>query len=126
MNNASLVFILKTVTARAVLLESNLGKPRAARVVCYAVRGCWPIEAVFRNWVDGVAMEHTRDPDTLRSVRILLAIFMAEMKALKTRDYGKLKSFFCSWVSRCIQILETNICIGGDLVFFSPNNHHSA
>lgn len=126
MKHALLVVILESVTARCIQLEASLGKARAARLVGYAMRGFWPIEAVFRNWVDGVAMEHTRDPDTLRAVRILLALFIVEVKAIKTLDHGKFIAFSRLWVARCFQILEADICVDGDLVFFSPDKYRSA
>ena len=75
--------------------------------------------AVLRNWVDGVTAEHTRDPDTLAAVRILLALFLAEASRLGNKEYSTLQRFRREWLSRCILRLETKMSV--DLVFLSDH-----
>jgi hypothetical protein len=74
---------------------------------------------VLRSWVDGVAMEHTRDPNTLAAVRILLALFLAEAARQGSKEYGALQRFRREWLSRCLLRLETRMSV--DLVFLSDH-----
>ena len=113
-----LALILETIGARFDALEFRLGPVRASRLLGHALRGCEPVEAVLRNWVDGVAMEHTRDPDTLAAVRILLALFLAEAARLGNKDYSALQRFRRKWLSRCILRLGVRR-LSVDLVFLS-------
>ena len=117
-----LASILETIGTRFDCLQSRLGPVRTSRLLGYALRGCEPVGIVLRNWVDGVAMEHTRDPDTLAAVRILLALFLAEAARLGDKEYGELRKFRREWLSRCIWRLGAGR-LRVDLVFLS--NHQS-
>jgi hypothetical protein len=78
--------------------------------------GCRPIEGVLWSWAVGVAMESTDDPDTLVAVHILLALFVAEARALQTDVYGVIQVFWRRWADRCIRRLMKGMVMG-DLVF---------
>ena len=128
MDFARLVIIVECISARCDEIENRLGHARCERLVAYAARGCRPIEAVLRNWVDGVAWEQTRNEDTLLVVRILLSIFIQECRTFHTLDWDTLRCFRHAWVRRCVQRLEVGMdwpsgmlsrrgSLGGDLVF---------
>ena len=116
MNCVCLLRIIKTIQLRCDIMESRLGQSRTARLLGYAIQGCRLIETVFVSWINGVAAEHTHDQDTLIAVRILLAIFLTEARALDTMDYVALQAFRRVWVTRCIKRLERSLVVG-DLVF---------
>jgi hypothetical protein len=117
MDFACIVLIVESISARCDEMEDTLGHARCSRLLSHAARGCRPIEAVLRNWVDGVAWEQTRDEDTLRAVRILLEIFIEESLSLHTLNWDTLRRFRHAWVRRCVQRLEVGTSIEGDLVF---------
>jgi hypothetical protein len=126
MDFACIVLIVESISARCDEMENNLGHPRCLRLLSHAARGCRPIEAVLLNWVDGVAREQTRNPETLQAVKILLAIFIEECRALQTLNWSTLRRFRYVWVRRCVQRLEMDWpygmlsrrgSLGGDLVF---------
>ncbi len=122
MDLACIVLIVESISARFDEMENTLGHARCSRLLSHAARGCRPIEAVLRNWVDGVAREQTRNPDTLQAVNILLAIFIEECRALRTLNWSTLRRFRHVWVRRCVQrlgpqTLSRRGSLGGDLVF---------
>jgi hypothetical protein len=116
MDCACLLLIIETIQSRCDIMEYRLGQSRTARLLVYAIQGCKLIETVFMSWINGVAEEHTHDQDTLAALRILLAIFVTEARALDTMDYVTLQAFRRTWVTRCIKRLERSLVVG-DLVF---------
>ena len=112
-----LVSILEAVRARCFGLEASLGFSRSARLVQYMARGeADEVGRVLRAWVWGVVKEYSCDPDVLRVVGILLDIFIAEARELKTSEYGVLRAFCLRWVNRCILRLGVGVVVG-ELVF---------
>jgi hypothetical protein len=110
----TLVTILESINVRFSGLEIQLGPARSARLLGFALRGCPIIDTVLRGWVDDVAREHTRDPDTLTAVRILLQLFLAEAARLPNKDLGSLQRFRHEWLRRRTQRLGVRMSV--DLV----------
>ena len=110
----TLVKILESINMRFSGLEIQLGPARSARLLGFALRGCPIIDTVLRGWVDDVAREHTRDPDTLTAVRILLQLFLAEAARLPSKDLDSLQRFRHAWLRQCTQRLGTRMSV--DLV----------
>lgn len=117
---ACLASIAESLLERCLAMEAYLGAPRAARLVCLLSQGEAAIERVLRCWVEGVAAEHTRDPDVLGAVRILLDIFAVEVRELAMADYCTLRAFGLWWIRRCIRRLRAGIVVG-ELVFVGEN-----
>jgi hypothetical protein len=72
------------------------------------------IGRILHAWAVSVAMEHTRDHDTIVAVHILLSLFMAE--APPTESYEELCAFWCRWTDRCIKRLSRGMVLS-ELVF---------
>jgi hypothetical protein len=107
-----LIFIVKTVLSRYDDLETRLGPVRVARLARHVVRGCWQVEAIMMGWVAGVVSEITSNPDTLIAVNILLSLFMAEARALRTDNQRVVREFCRNWTGRCIRRLMEGMGIG--------------
>ena len=111
-----LIHIIESLQTRCDALERGLGPVRAARLARHLAGGCRPIGDVMWAWALSVAMESTNDPDTLVTVHILLALFVAEARALQTDVYGVIQEFWRRWADRCIRRLMRGTVMG-DLVF---------
>lgn len=113
----SLISILEAIRERCFTMEARLGRSRAARVVKSVVQGDGVVQGILRSWVDGVVREFSRSDDVLCVVRILLEIFVAEVRAERGGDdYQGLRAFFLRWIHRCILRMGVGVGVVGKTV----------
>ena len=106
---SSLVSILEAIRTRCFEIEARVGVARSARLMEWMYQDEVSVGKILRMWVQGVAMEHTDDPDVLCKVFILLDLFVIEARGLGKVKYRTLKVFFTMWIHRCILRLGVGI-----------------
>ena len=97
MNNhcGCLISILEAIRDRCFAMEARLGRSRAEWVIRSVVRGDGVVQTILRSWVDGVVREFSGEEDVLCIVRILLELFVAEVRGMGTwLDYWGVRLFF--------------------------------
>lgn len=112
-----IVSILETIRDRCFGLEARLGYCRSSRLVRSMAKGrADEVGGILRVWVWGVANERSGDPDVLKVVGILLDLFIAEARGLKTSEYRVLRLFCLRWLHQCILKVGVGVVVG-ELVF---------
>ena len=112
---SSLVSILEDIRVRCFELEARVGVARSARLMEWMYRGETLVENILRMWVQGVAMEHTNDPDVLCTVFILLDLFVAEARGLGKVEYRTLRVFCIRWIHQCILRLGVGVVMSKNI-----------
>ena len=99
-----LISILEAIRERCFAMEDRLGRRRAEWVVKSVVAGDTIVQTILRSWVDGVVCEFSGgEADVLCMARILLELFVVEVRGMKKRlNYSGIRRFFLGWVHRCI------------------------